>query len=89
MVLVLRVQAVNTVLHILGGIALLLLAVWLGWRTAHIEHTTSAKLSDKVINFITLGSSPTKEGWLWRLRAANLVMAVIALIGAIALFATA
>jgi hypothetical protein len=54
-----------------------------------VERTGFSKVSDNVIRVLTLGSSPTREGWLWRLRATNLVMAGIILIGAVTLLATA
>ena len=75
--------------HLLGGFGLLLVATWLIWRAAHVERTGFSKVSDNVIRVLTLGSSPTREGWLWRLRATNLVMAGIILIGAVTLLATA
>ena len=55
------------------------------WRAPHVEQKGSAKVSENVIRVITLGSWPTKEGWIWRLRAANIVMAGVHLIGAITL----
>jgi hypothetical protein len=67
----------------------LLLVAWLGWRATHVERTTAADLPEKPVKFVTLGSSSDRDAWLWRLRVANLGIAVVALIGAIAPFATA
>jgi hypothetical protein len=73
--------------HVAAGALLLALAVWLFVRAAKVETLWSARLPDKVIQIAAFGAK--RERWLWQLRVANVVLAVIALIGAVALWSTA
>ena len=72
--------------HIVGAAALVALAIWLVLRATRVIVPGSGKLPDRIIKVVAFGA--TRERWLWQLRAANLALAAVSLVAAVAVLAS-